>query len=106
MLYHKMKDGNWLNTVSDDAIQHPLLELATIKRVTYIPEIMYEYNIKYGDNDDSSPQKVKYRKKVYWELIKLKPLDPLDSLDQAVKKAQIQSTLRMDKGVKYETYQV
>ena len=65
---------------------------------------MYEYNVKYGDNDDSSPQKVKYRKAVYWELLKLKPLEPLESLDKAAKKAQIQTTLRNDRGVKYETF--
>ena len=100
-----MSNGKWLDTVSDDAIQHPLLELATVKRVKYINEIMYEYNVKYGDNDDSSPQKVRYRKSVYAQLLKLKPLEPLESLNKAVKKAQVQSVLRADKGLKYETYQ-
>jgi hypothetical protein len=36
IFHHKMANGQWLDTVYDDAIQHPLLELATVERVKYI----------------------------------------------------------------------
>lgn len=35
-LHHKMINGEWLDTVYDDALQHPLLELSTVERVRYI----------------------------------------------------------------------
>ena len=50
---HKLTNGKWLDTLSDDAIQHPLIEISTLQRVKYVNEILYEYNTRYGNNDDS-----------------------------------------------------
>ena len=63
--HHKMQNGEWLDTVYDDALSHPLFELATFRRVRYVAEILYEYNIRYGDNDDSTSAKIKHRSAVY-----------------------------------------
>lgn len=52
--HHKLANGEWLDTVYDDAISHPLAELSTVKRMRYVPEVLYEYNMRYGDNDDST----------------------------------------------------
>ncbi len=52
--YHKMVNGEWLDTVYDDALSHPMFELCTVKRMKYVPELLYEYNMNYGDNDDST----------------------------------------------------
>jgi nitrous oxidase accessory protein NosD len=60
-----MQNGEWLDTVYDDALSHPLFELATFRRVRYVAEILYEYNIRYGDNDDSTSAKIKHRGAVY-----------------------------------------
>ncbi len=49
-----MQNGQWLDTGYDDALIHPLVELATLKRIAYVPEMMYEYNREYGANDDSN----------------------------------------------------
>ncbi len=49
-----MENGQWLDTVYDDALSHPLFELCTVKRMKYVPELLYEYNMNYGDNDDST----------------------------------------------------
>lgn len=59
--HHKMANGDWLDTVYDDALQHPLVELSTVNRTKYINEIMYDYNVRYGDNDDSTSTKIKHR---------------------------------------------
>ena len=78
--HHKMANGNWLDTVYDDAMQHPLVQLSTVKRVRYITEILYEYNVRYGDNDDSTAQKIRHRSDTYRHVISLIPLKPLDTL--------------------------
>lgn len=67
--YHQTRTGYWLDTVYDDALQHSLFELATVDRIMYAPEICYEYNREYGDNDDSSEQKLAHRFNVYNYLI-------------------------------------
>jgi|JI10StandDraft_1071094.scaffolds.fasta_scaffold967563_1 hypothetical protein len=36
LIYHRNQSGMWLDTLVDDAIQHPLVELSTIKRLRYI----------------------------------------------------------------------
>lgn len=38
----------------DDSLAHPLIELARYQRTYYVPEILYEYNTNYGDNDNSN----------------------------------------------------
>lgn len=78
--YHQTRTGSWLDTVYDDALQHSLFELASLARILYVPEICYEYNREYGDNDDSSEQKLIHRFNVYGYLLGLKPLDPLADL--------------------------
>lgn len=49
-----MKNGAWLDTVYDDALQHCLFEMAGLTRIKYVNEILYEYNRRYGGNDDST----------------------------------------------------
>lgn len=46
--YHQNSSGQWIDTVSDDAIQHSVVELAGLSRIKYIPEMLYEYNKWYG----------------------------------------------------------
>lgn len=53
--------GGFLDTFYDDGIQYPVLEMAGIQRVVYLPEICYYYVIDTGDNDNSTPQKIKHR---------------------------------------------
>jgi hypothetical protein len=49
-----MENGEFLDTVYDDAIAYPLFELSTAMRVKYINEILYYYNTLYGSNDNSN----------------------------------------------------
>ena len=35
--YHQTDPGSWLDTLSDDALQFCFVELATLKRIKYIP---------------------------------------------------------------------
>lgn len=39
--------------------------------------------MRYGDNDDSSTEKIKHRAQVYKYIMSLKPLSPLDILSEA-----------------------
>jgi hypothetical protein len=32
-----MENGQWLNTIYDDSLSHPLLEMSTVKRMKYVP---------------------------------------------------------------------
>lgn len=63
---HRMDGGHggFLDTFYDDGIQYPVLEMAGIQRVVYLPEICYYYVIDTGDNDNSTPQKIKHRNQV------------------------------------------
>ena len=99
--HHQMENGDWLDTVYDDALQHPLVELATVKRVKYINEILYEYNVKYGDNDDSTAQKINHRTSTFRYILTLRPLDPLTTLAQTAKDADVSTALKKDAGIKY-----
>jgi hypothetical protein len=86
-LYHRLKNGQWLDIVSDDALLHPLFELASASRIRYISEIMYDYNVNYGGtNINRTPQKNNYRRVIYNYLLTLKPLNALASLEKATKK--------------------
>ncbi len=67
--YQMTENGKWLDTAYDDNIQYCLLELGTPARVRYIPEILYEYNRKYGNNDDSTPAKLLHRNQTYEKYI-------------------------------------
>ena len=51
---HKNPRGEWLDTLYDEAMQYPMMEMAGLSRLKYIPEICYLYNRNYGDNDDST----------------------------------------------------
>lgn len=74
--YHRIANyTKWLDTAYDDALQYCMLELATHNRSRYIPEILYEYNRKYGDNDDATPDRLQYRNRTYTnEILTRKPL--------------------------------
>lgn len=51
--YHLNPKGIWLDTIYDEAIQFPLLELCrTNQRAVYIPEVLYEYNRLYSVVND------------------------------------------------------
>lgn len=45
-----------------------------------MPEVLSEYNMRYGDNDDSTSQKIKHRSDAYRYIISLTPLTPLTTL--------------------------
>ena len=62
LAYHQYKNGTWLNTMYDDALQYSFYELAGNDRMVYYPEITYLYNRFYGDNDDSSEEKRQHRR--------------------------------------------
>ena len=83
--YHQNSSGHWIDTVYDDAMQHSIVELAGISRVKYIPEMLYEYNKLYGDNDDSTQEKKIHRRATYQWMLGLTPLNKLDSLDKSVR---------------------
>lgn len=40
----KGRDGKWLMTASDMAIMFPVMELAGLDRIKYVPEVIYNYN--------------------------------------------------------------
>lgn len=63
--YHQNKAGIWLDTGYDDALAHSLLQLSGIKRALYIPEVLYEYNTNYGDNDNANLVKSRHRVQSY-----------------------------------------
>lgn len=46
---------------------------------------MYEYNVKYGDNDDSTVQKINHRTTTFKYILTLDPLKPLATLEGTVK---------------------
>lgn len=102
MAHHKMQDGEWLDTVYDDALSHPLFELASVKRSRYIPEILYDYNIRYGDNDDSTSAKIKHRGEAYKHVLSLPLLSQLENLDKTIMDAEIYAELKGGDGVRYE----
>lgn len=101
-----MKNGNWLDTGYDDALIHPLVSLATLKKFTYIPELLYEYNREYGDNDDSNAEKVRHRYEVYEHLAGLPLLGRVEKLEGSVRDGEIAGVFGRDRGVRYETYKV
>ena len=61
LAYHQFRNGTWLDTMYDDALQDFLYDLAGDDRMIYYPEITYLYNRFYGQNDDSSLDKRKHR---------------------------------------------
>ena len=61
LMYHQNREQNWIDTGYDDSLAHSLFELSGIYRVVYIPEILYEYNTNYGDNDNSNMKKSMHR---------------------------------------------
>lgn len=36
LAHHKNQNGTWFDTLYDDALQHPLAELSTVKRIRYM----------------------------------------------------------------------
>lgn len=89
LMYHTYADGQWFTTDYDDAIQYPLVELAGLQRVQYVPEILYEYNRNTGLNDDSTPEKKAHRKETYQWILNLKALNEVNSIEEAIKDKQI-----------------
>ena len=61
---HKDKNGKYLDTLYDDAMQYPLMEMAGLKHIKYVPEICYYYTTRYKGNDDSTKTKIKHREEV------------------------------------------
>ncbi len=44
-------------------------------RIKYVDDILYDYNVNYGDNDNSNKQKLDHRAHVTYDIIlKRKPL--------------------------------
>lgn len=99
--HHQNSSKQWLDTVYDDALQHPIVELAGLNRLQYIAEILYEYNTLYGANDDSSFEKLAHRKSTYDWILGLKPLGQLSSLDRSVKDEGVARELNLGLNVKY-----
>lgn len=75
--YHLLEDGNWLDTLEDDALQACFLELATINRISYVPWINYYRNVNYGSNDNSNREKIQHRADVFEYVLQLPMLSPL-----------------------------
>lgn len=68
-----------------------------------MPEVLSEYNMRYGDNDDSTSQKIKHRSDAYRYIISLTPLTPLATLEGSVKDLEVMKELTADKDIKYTT---
>lgn len=98
---HKFKNETWLESAYDDSLAHSLVELSRFNRTYYIPEIFYEYNTNYGDNDNSSQAKLKHRLEIYTYILNLTVLERLESLDGTVKDKNVDKELVGDMGVKY-----
>ena len=94
--HHQMKNGKWLDSCYDDAIAHPLVELAGFERTAYIPEIFYEYNTFYGDNDDATQERVMHRLEIYAHILTIPVLDQLKSLAETKKDPVIEKELNAD----------
>jgi len=52
-----------------------------------VPELLYEYNMRYGDNDDSTSQKIRHRSEAYRYIISIPILAKLETLAGTVKNA-------------------
>lgn len=99
-----MEGGRWLDTMYDDALSYSLIELSTTQRVHYLPEILYEYNRGYGDNDDSSIAKLNHRYQVFQSVLRMPKLQALTQtqLDSSQRDQQIVAILERDEGVNYQ----
>ena len=60
--YHQFDNGTWLDTMYDDALQYCFYELSGNDLIKYMPEITYLYKRNYGNNDDSTAEKVVHRR--------------------------------------------
>ena len=76
---HKFDDGTYLDTMYDDAMQEPMLEMSG-NHIEYIPELCYLYNRNHGNNDNSSPEKKKHKKEVYSMILKRQTYKNINSL--------------------------
>ena len=63
--YHQYQNGSWLTSMTDDAMQYSLYELAGNDRILYIPEILHLYSMDYGDNIYSSKSREKLRRETH-----------------------------------------
>lgn len=52
---HRDKNGNYLDSLYDDAMQYPMMQMSGMQHMEYIPEVVYFYNQNYGNNDASTP---------------------------------------------------
>ena len=90
--HHQFDNGTWFDTLYDEALQHPFLELSGYKRIKYIPAICYLYTRDYGDNDYSTEEKKKHRRDTYRNhVLKKTPLKRLASLDEGYENEEINS---------------
>ena len=68
-----------------------------------MPQIVYWYNTLYGDNDDSTNDKVNYRMALYNDnILKRTPYRPLQYLDGKFINNQIEEELEKDRNIKYK----
>lgn len=102
IIYHQLEDGGWLDTLEDDALQASFLELATIKRIKYVPWINYYRNVHYGSNDDSNREKLQHRSEVFDYVIQLPELQPLNDINERYKNAPMIERMKSDYGKEFK----
>lgn len=86
-------DGQFLDTLYDDALQTAFYYLAGLERIKYLPHIGYHYNKEYGANDDSNRYKLYYRRSIFQYLLSLEPLEKLTSLEGKTKNFEVNNVL-------------
>lgn len=59
--------------------------------IEFIPEITYLYNRNYGDNDDSTTEKIKYRYELYNVLLRKKHYKRIEKLDPSIKNEEVEN---------------
>ena len=103
LMYHQFKNGTWLDTMSDDALQYSFYELAGNDRIVYYPEINYLYSMDYGNNDYSTKAKRIHRDNTHKEMTSLPRNELLETLDQEFPPNQeILDLFEAEKGIKFE----
>lgn len=100
--YHKF-NNTWLHTLYDDAILQCLIEYSGFSRMTYIPEMLYDYNTEYGDNDNANQERLRLRLETYRHVLSLPVLPELRELGDAGRNEDVWRELDADRGIMYET---
>ena len=76
---HKFDNGTFLDTMYDDAMQYPMLEMSG-QHVEHIPQLCYFYNKQYSNSDNSTPEKKQHKRETYDDILERKTYQRIEKL--------------------------